>query len=82
MVVDCTGLEDARQLHELLKDQLHFPDHYGYNLDALFDCLTDIRADTTIRLEGFMELGQWRDRFANTFANAALENPHLDIILT
>lgn len=81
ITIDCTGLEDARQLHELLKKELDFPDYYGYNLDALFDCLTDIARDTTIRLEGFLELGEWRCRFANTFANAALENSCLDIIL-
>lgn len=81
ITVDCTGLEDARQLHELLKKELDFPAYYGYNLDALFDCLMDIRTDTTIRLEGFLNLGEWRIRFANTFANAGLENPHLDIVL-
>ena len=79
--IDCTGLEDARQLHVKLKKELGFPDYYGYNLDALFDCLTDIGADTTIRLEGFMTLGQWKDRFLNTIANACQENPQLDIIL-
>ena len=82
MMIDCTGLQDARQLHEKLKQELHFPDYYGCNLDGLFDCLMEIRVDTTIRLEGFMDLGDWKDRFVNTFANAGLENPHLDIVFT
>ncbi len=81
IVIDCTGLENAHQLHELLKKELEFPSYYGNNLDALFDCLTDIRLDTAIKLEGFLCLGDWNARFAATFCNAMEENPHLKIIL-
>ncbi|MCM2990604.1 barstar family protein [Bacillus safensis] len=28
------------ELHDQLKTVLHLPDHYGKNLDALWDCLT------------------------------------------
>lgn len=81
ILIDCKGILDARQLHEKLKTQLQFPDYYGYTLDALFDCLTSIRVDTTICLEGFVQLGDWKSRFLNTFSNVCQENPHMHIIL-
>ena len=80
ITIDCTGVENARQMHELLARELSFPPYYGHNLDALFDCLTEM-GNRTIRLEGYMALGEWKDRFTGVFANVALENPDLDIVL-
>ena len=31
-----------REGHDYLKDALNFPDYYGQNLDALYDCLCDL----------------------------------------
>ncbi len=28
--------------HAYLKEAFHFPDYYGMNLDALYDCLSDL----------------------------------------
>lgn len=36
--------------HNYIKKELKFPDYYGNNLDALYDCLTDISTDTEIIL--------------------------------
>lgn len=81
IIIDCTNIENKRQLHELLARELEFPDYYGHNLDALFDCLTDIREKTTIKLEGWNALGDWKNGFAAVFADAAIDDPNLDIIL-
>lgn len=80
ITIDCTEIKNKEQLHELLAEALSFPSYYGHNLDALFDCLTDIRAKTTIRLLGWSELGDWKEGFQNVFINAALEDTLLDII--
>ena len=32
-----------RAAHEALKEALSFPDYYGHNLDALHDCLTEMK---------------------------------------
>lgn len=80
ITIDCTGIENKQQLHRLLARELSFPDYYGHNLDALFDCLTDIRRETTVKLEGWMGLGEWKDGFTAVFTDAAMEDPHLDII--
>jgi len=48
--------------------RLHFPDYFGHNWDAVFDCLTDLNwlpaAGYVLVLDGFdhlarSELGQW-----------------------
>ena len=33
----------VRSLHLVMKEALNLPDHYGRNLDALWDCLMEIR---------------------------------------
>lgn len=39
IVLDFQGLTTAWDAHEYLKTVLGFPDHYGHNLDALWDCV-------------------------------------------
>ncbi len=42
ITLDGNLLSDATQVHEYLKNVLEFPEYYGSNLDALYDCLTDL----------------------------------------
>ena len=35
--------------HEYIKEQLEFPDYYGNNLDALYDCLGEVTAQKLMR---------------------------------
>lgn len=44
----CTSREEA---HRYLKAKFRFPEYYGENLDALYDCMTDIAEDTEIVFE-------------------------------
>lgn len=37
-----SGVSDESSFHERIAVSLGFPDHYGRNLDALWDCLTDV----------------------------------------
>ncbi len=37
-----------REFHEYIAGKMGFPDYYGHNLDALYDCLTDICEPTAI----------------------------------
>ena len=42
------------EIHEALKCDLDFPDYYGGNTDALWDCLTDMLGDPChIEIIGF-----------------------------
>lgn len=39
IILKQSQLEHYPSVHHWLADQLHLPDHYGHNLDALWDCL-------------------------------------------
>ena len=51
VIINCENLLHRRQAHEYLAQMLDFPEYYGKNLDALFDCLTEL-SDCTIVLMG------------------------------
>ena len=38
--IDCSKIRDEAELHRLFAEGLGFPEWYGRNFDALFDCLT------------------------------------------
>ncbi|HDR8065350.1 TPA: barstar family protein [Bacillus cereus] len=40
MVIDVSNIQTAEELHLLLKEKLGFPDFYGENWDAFWDCIT------------------------------------------
>ena len=42
ITLDGNILSDASLVHDYLKELLQFPEYYGKNLDALYDCLTDL----------------------------------------
>lgn len=58
--------------HDYIKEALNFPDYYGKNLDALYDCLTEI--DCEIELINSEEVS---DDILDTFKDAADENDFL-----
>lgn len=51
VIINCENLQNRKQAHEYLAQMLDFPEYYGKNLDALFDCLTELN-DCTIVLTG------------------------------
>ena len=69
--------------HEALARALSFPAHYGRNLDALHDCLTDL-GDTQLVIEdcaaASARIEKWPG-FLAVFFDAAAENPRLSIRL-
>ena len=51
VILDCEKLLSRKQAHLYLAEMLDLPDYYGKNLDALYDCLTEL-GECTIVLEG------------------------------
>ena len=64
-------------IHDQLAETLHFPDYYGRNLDALFDCLTEIEEDARIRLINPDALERQGNVLQILLTRAAKVNPHL-----
>ena len=48
-ILDGETILDKDMLHDTLAAALDFPDWYGRNLDALYDCLTDLAEEKEIR---------------------------------
>jgi RNAse (barnase) inhibitor barstar len=43
--IEFKGLRSKAAMLQAIGEALHFPEHYGANLDALYDCLTDLPLD-------------------------------------
>ena len=82
VIIDCEKLLQKEQAHLYLAEALEFPDYYGKNLDALFDCLTEL-GDCTIFLESENILRQtdgYETKVLKVLEEAALINSNLKII--
>lgn len=63
-VVDFSKVTYYSEVHKILKEAFDFPDYYGENLDALWDCLTDISGEIiNVEIHG---LSVVRDKFDDT----------------
>lgn len=39
--IDFNDFKSKEEFHHYIKEQCSFPEYYGYNLDALYDCLCE-----------------------------------------
>ena len=81
VLLDGTIILDREMLHDTLATGLRLPPWYGRNLDALYDCLTDVREDTVVVLRdrGALEehLGSYGHRCLRVLEDASRDNPHI-----
>ena len=81
VILDCEKLTERKKAHQYLAQMLDFPDYYGKNLDALFDCLSEL-GECTIVLEGEAVLRQtigYGVKIIRVLEEAAQVNPKLKI---
>ena len=71
--LDCT-LELA-ELHDQLAEHLHFPEWYGKNLDALFDCLTTMTQEVILTVLN----GSEKPQFLRVLTDSAAVNPYITV---
>lgn len=53
ILIDCKGITEKDGLHQLFATALSLPEWCGDNLDALYDCLTDLEEPTHVTLHNF-----------------------------
>lgn len=46
------------EIHNIFSEELDFPEYYGRNLDALYDCLSDVTEEVEIVIEEREELSE------------------------
>ncbi|MCR4787362.1 MAG: barstar family protein [Lachnospiraceae bacterium] len=75
-------MSDRKAAHAYIAETLGFPDYYGNNLDALFDCLTDMKACDIkfMNSEGLDQLGEYAMALRAVFDQAALVNERIKVI--
>lgn len=76
-VVELQGVDTAEALHAALAAQLPLPAHYGRNLDAFYDVLTECGANWRIV---FRHAGAAADGLRQVCADAASEGAGGEIV--
>lgn len=77
--IDCANIDDSKQLHRILAETLSFPEWYGGNLDALYDCLTDLPEQTHLTLANWTEAGPFIWGFHRAMSDAQQDNPNFTV---
>ena len=78
ITLDGNILSDAALVHDYLREQLQFPEYYGKNLDALYDCLTDLD-DIEITITAPEEDGAIFQRILRIFKSAEKQNESIQL---
>ena len=85
ILLDCSAIQDRETLHRTLAAALALPEWYGGNLDALYDCLTDLGEETELHLRRFgtleEALGGYARSLRRVLEDAAGETPRLKVLL-
>ena len=74
-------LKERGEAHNYLAKMLSLPSYYGKNLDALYDCITEMN-DCSIRLLHLEEAGldgTYGDRIVKVLEEGAEQNPGLEV---
>ena len=85
IVLDIEKMRSLPMLHKYLHTALALPEYYGANLDALYDCLTEIAEPTelvvpkTVADEAY--LGWYGQQFLQMLEDAKTANDALRITL-
>ena len=76
--LDASCMERKEQSHKYLKEKLELPEHYGENLDALYDCLTEMEKTEIYVLHGDAVKG-YGERVVRVLLAAEKENDELSV---
>lgn len=77
IVLDISKLNESK--HDYLKEIFNLPDYYGNNLDALYDCMSELD-DTKIVILNMKDLNDFSLEVINVFNDVHDEYDNLNII--
>ena len=86
--IDERDLLDMSTIHDYLRVTLGFPEHYGKNLAALYDCLGELSEPTRLyvmrdaTMDPDSDYAQQMDRLCMVLMRAARENPWLSVSIS
>ena len=85
IILDIEKMRSLPMLHKYLHTALALPEYYGANLDALYDCLTEIAESTELvvpkKVADEAYLGWYGQQFLQVLQDAAAANDALTITL-
>lgn len=81
ITINCATIASMAEMHDILALELNFPQWYGRNLDALHDCLTDLREETRITFLHFPSLPFPSAGLLNVLRDSEAKNEKLEISL-
>ena len=85
IAIDGQKMLTREAAHAELKRALRFPEHYGKNLDALWDFLTEISEPTTLTFthnEDMVEaLAPYGIKLLQTLIEASIKNPNFKLVI-
>ena len=76
-ILDFAGMSTREQIHSHIAGALSLPAHYGRNLDALYDCLSEISEPTCIGVYNIDSSNGYMESLAQVLSDAAGSNPSL-----
>ena len=81
VIIDCEKLLHRKEVHLYLAQMLDFPDYYGKNLDALFDCLTDMEECIVVLKDesALYQTDNYGTKVLKVLEEAAQANPKLKL---
>ena len=85
ITLDIEKMRSLPMLHKYLHTALALPEYYGANLDALYDCLTEMSEPTELvvpkKVADEAYLGWYCQQFLQMLEDAAAANEALQITL-
>ena len=76
--IDLSSVTDLWDFHDIIAEALDFPDYYGCNLDALWDCLTSIPFDIHIVFLNFDRMEKVDSEYAKKILKILRRLKHYD----
>lgn len=89
IILDLNIPNTKEELHAYLKETMELPDYYGNNLDALYDCVSEICEPTAFGIitprfeidEKEDELASYISKVCGVFTDAEEENSDIAVFI-